>query len=483
MIPILRHKNQTLILDNTPLQEAAVAETYLTAETVGGSSSTLTVKNILGFAINQILLIEDLGSDNAEIVLTHASSAPSGSTVTLTGALVKTHPVGSKVRVIQYNQIEYKRGTTTVAADATALTVATTANFNPPSALGSGLVALDPTSKLQVHETSEHTSGYYFSRYKNSITSDFSGYTDAVVYGGWAKNTVGYMIDVSLRELSLTLSDKISKFDCYTWLTECLKEVEGKLIRWPDHYKFNYSLTTLTAGDNEYALPTDAYDTETNRSVLAIRVGSNGTPLTQLDPLEFEETLDGVTMTTAAEAGSVGETDIDLTSAADFPDAGTIYYFVSGTEYSFTYTGKSTNTLTGIPSSGTGSITEAFSSGDTMWTGIETGEPTMFTVRDGVIALYPMPADEEHGKALYIDYSTVANTIDSDGDTLDLHRADIAQPYLTWRIKCKARNDGVLDRNDGYYLSYKERLNDAIRTSPRTINFNTMPKVNTMRRQ
>lgn len=481
MIPLLQHRNGTLFIDNTELQSGAVAESYLTAEGTSGSG-TITVKNILGFGINQILLIEDLGSENAEIILTHASTTPSGTTVTLASNLVKTHPVGSKVRVIIYNQFELKRGTTTVAADATALTVATTANFNPVSSLGSGLVAVDPTLKVQSHESSEHTSGYYFARYKNSITSDFSGYTDAVIYGGWAQNTVGYLIETALRELGLTLSEMVTRLDCYRWVNECLKEIEGKQIKWPEHFKFNYSLTNLTAGDYQYSLPTDIYDDESNRSIIGVRIGSKGEPLNYISPTEFEELLDGIAITTAAEAGSVGETDIDLTSAADFVDSGTVYYFASGVQYSFTYTGKSSNTLTGIPASGTGSITQAFSSGDTMYQSLTIGVPAHYTVREGSLDFFPFPGADEHGLSVALDYATVVTAVDSDGDELDLHRADIVQPYLQWRIRCKAKLSNMLDRNDGYYMTYKERLNDAIRTAAR-VTSRMQPRINRMRKK
>src|SRR4051794_35855433 len=126
MIPLLRHRNATLFIDNSPLLSGTVAESFLTAEGTAGAS-TVTLKNILGFGINQILLFEELGAENAEIILTHASSAPSGTTVTLASTLVKTHPVGSKVYVVLFNQFELSHATT-AAGSKTTLTVATTAN-------------------------------------------------------------------------------------------------------------------------------------------------------------------------------------------------------------------------------------------------------------------------------------------------------------------------------------------------------------------
>lgn len=485
MTPLLRHANGTLFVDNTQLQAGAVAETYLTADC---ASTTLTVKNILGFGINQILLIEDLGTENAEIILTHASSAPSGTTVTLVGSLVKTHVAGSKVRVIAYNQFELKRGTTTVAASATALTVATTADFNPVSSLGSGLVAVDPTLKIQVHESSEHTSGYYFARYKNSITSDFSGYTDAVAYGGWATNTVGYMIDNALSDMGYTLSEKLTRLKCYSWINECLKLVQGKQVRWPGLYEFNYIAGQTTRGVNTVTMPTDAYDTETTRSVLAIRIGDTDR-ITLVDPVEYEQEVKAVTTTSRTQATAAAVT-LTLSNSYDFADSGTVHVYVSGTQYAITYTAVTRDTatgatgaLTGVPASGTGSITVTIPAGTNVWQNEEEGTPTIATVRDGVVEFYPLPSASDDNQNVYLDYALIVTDVNSDGDTIDLRRFDIVNWYLKWRIEQVQKNDGKLDQNSGYYMLYKETLNDAIRTAPTQVSFQPRPRINTMRKR
>jgi hypothetical protein len=471
MPPTIRHRNGTIFLDNTPLQEGAFQETYLTAEGTA-AASTLTVKSITAFAINQILLIEDIGTENAEIVKTHASTAPTGSTVTLSAALAKTHPVGSKVYIIAFDQVVLYHATA-LAGSKTALT------------LNSGVVSLQPDVRIQRYKETEFTTGFYVARYKESIGGTFSDYTDYITYNGWATNTVGYMIDTALRELKLTLSDIISRFDCYTWLTEMLREVEGKQVRWPDHYAFNAILGQTTAGNNVTAMPTDAYDTESNKSLLAVRVGT-GAPLNYLDPIEFDELFDGIETTTTRSSTSVGATTLPLTNSYDFPTSGSVSFYVSGTLYSVTYTGVTRDTaagatgaLTGVPASGTGSVSIIIPSGTYIWAGASFGTPTDFTIRNTNIETYPVP--DASNLNIYADYAKVATTIDSDGDTIDLQRFDMAQNYLTWRIKMKARNDNNLDQNDGYCIKYKEKLNDAIRTSaPSQIRQRPQPRINRM---
>jgi hypothetical protein len=482
MIPVLRHQGTTLLIDNTPLQTHAVAETYLTAEGTA-AASTLTVKNIIGFAINQILLIEDIGGENAEVILTHASTVPSGTTVTLASALVKTHPVGSKVRVILYNQFELSRATTATGSK-TVLTVATTTNANPPSSLGSGLVAVDPTVKVQSVSSVEHTSGYYFSRYYDSIHTAFGSYTDALIYGGWATNTVGYMIQQALGELSLTLGDVITRYNCYAWLNECLKFVQGKQIRWPGMYEFNYIAGQTSRGTNVLTMPTNAYDTETIRSMVAMRIGDN-VKVTFVDPVDYEERVGAVYTQVTTQATS-GQTTLAIDNSYDFADSGSVNVYISGTKYNITYTGvtrsASAGVLTGVPSSGTGSISVTIPVDTYVWQNEEEGKPQIATVKDGVIEYYPLPDASYDNLNIALDYALIVTDVNSDGDTIEFQRFDMASWYLKWRMRMAARNDNKLDQTDSYYLMYKEALNDAIRTSPTEVSSRRAPRVNTMNR-
>lgn len=485
MTPTLQHRNGTLFIDNSQLQAGAVAESHLTAEIASGSS-TLTVKNIIGFGINQAILIEELGGENAEIILTHTATVPSGTTITLASNTVKTHPAGSRVRVIMYNQIELKRHTSNDSASATALTVATTANFNPISSLGSGLVAVDPTKVIQTHETSEFTSGYFFARYKNSITSDFSSYTDGCVYGGWAENTVGYMMDQALSDLELTLSEKIQLKDVFSWLNEAMREIKGKLKRWPEHFSDNSVLGQTTRGIRVVAMPSDIYDTETNKSLTGLRIG-DGPNLTYLDPSEFDQQLIGEKTTQVRTQAVATDTTLAIDNSYDFEDSGTVNVYVSGTKYAITYTGvtrsATTGILTGIPASGDGSITVTIPVDTNVWQGEQEGVPEFFTVRNAQIEFTPLPDSTEDNQNIYADYNKVATSVNSQGDTIDNQRFDMLQPYLTWRMYCKQKLSGMLDKKSDWYTTYKERLNDAIRTLPASRTAQWAPRINTMSRR
>ena len=193
---------------------------------MAASSGTLTVKNINKFAINKILLIGELGEENSEIIKTHASSAPSGSTITLASSTVYAHSAGTKVYIIQYDQVELSHTTTTTGSKTTLTTT-----------LGTGLAALEADDPQVVYQETEYTSGYYFARFKDSIAGTFSDYSDPLPYGGWASNQVGYLVDIALRRNSTGFTDRITRPFCYQEINSCLQLTQGKLKRFPQYQK------------------------------------------------------------------------------------------------------------------------------------------------------------------------------------------------------------------------------------------------------
>ena len=468
MSPTLRHRNGKLYLDHAQLVSDSTQFSYLAEPGTVGDAQVF-LQDYTGFLDNQILLLEDFGTESAEIVTVNGTPSVGGGCV-LDSVLVRSHPVGSKVYILDYNQFELSHATTATGSK----TVLTTT-------LGTGLVAIQPDIKVQVYNETEFTSGYYFARYKHSISGVFSSYSDALVYGGWDKNTVGYMIDRALRDVGETLSEKVTRFDCYEWINTCLKLIQGKLKRWPEHYSYNAVLGQIQRGDNTTTMPTDAYDTETNKSIIALRIGDDK-KLSYLSPGDFDNQMGEALTTQVTTQATAGQTTLEIDNSYDFADSGTVNVYISGTKYSITYTGVTRSAtagiLTGVPASGTGSISVTIAVDTNVWQNEVEGIPSWFTVRNGVIEHWPLADASNDNANLYGDYSKVATSVDSDGDTIDLQRYDAVQSYLTWMIKMKARNNGTLDLNDGWYLQYKEKLNDAIRTLPSNNVFRVRPSVN-----
>jgi hypothetical protein len=446
-----------IIINNSILTEDAL-ETYLTAS---ASGSTLTVKNISGFTTNQIILVGELGSENSEIIKTHATTSPTGTTITLASSLVQTYQSGTKVRVIPYDQVEISHATT-ITGDKTVLDT----------------VSLTADSIQTRYEDQDYSAGYYFIRFKNTALTPniYSDYSDPIPYDGYETNTVGNIIAYALKRNKLETFTKFVDYNfCIEEINSCLKYISGKLKKWTRLQEFDYELGTLTRGNYKLAMPTNVWK-HSYKSVLDVRVEGKGA-LTYKDKKEFNDLFEGVLLKTAT-AATAGDTTFELDDTTNLDDDGTV--MVNGNL--ITYTGISGNTLTGIPASGTGAITETITAGDNVWQGsYKEGTPLYFTVYDEYMYFYPLTSSSTASRRIFADFWKEAPQIDSDNDEIDVYRYDMVKHWLTWAIRMQLKNDGVRNLNDGDYMQFEVILNDSKRGEIHGQKYKTKPSLNTIK--
>ena len=185
-------------------------------------------------------------------------------------------------------------------------------------------------------------------------------------------------------------------------------------------YPFNHTSKsqTLTAGTVRYSIPTDAkhVDYYTARIVKDSDLGTSGANLRVMQYNEYinKESVtqeDEITTTTLAEALDASETEIDLTSSSGFSATGTI--FIDNEQ--ITYTGISTNTLTGC-TRGANSSTAATHDNATQVAQFDTGGVPRFIIRtlDNNYLLYPFP---DKSYVLKYDYFAFQTDLSAHGDT------------------------------------------------------------------
>lgn len=433
-----------------------VQKSFLSAAATSGSS-TISVASISGFAVNKILLIGDLGGEKSEIIKTHSSTAPSGSTVTLASNLVFSHAISTVVYILDYDQVEISHSATVDGAKSVLATI-----------------SIQADQDMTTYTDSTQSAGYFFVRYKNSITGVFSDYSDAIPIAGFGENTVGKAISYALTRNNTGFTENITHDFLIEEANNCLSEIRGKLKRWATLQVFDYSLGATVRGKNIVALPANIYQ-PSNRSILGVRIGT-GTYLTYKDKKEWVEYLEGIAQTTLNGGVSAGATSIVLTDASNFDDSGSV--LIKG--QTITYTGKTSNTLTGIPASGTGSVTATLTDLDEVWQGASEGSPLYYTVIDGNVHFYPLVDSTLVGKPALLDYWTEAPSVDSDGDTLDIYGFRAVKYYLTWVVKSQLKSDGARDENDSDYKKFLVITADAIRAEGNHgQKFKWQPKLNT----
>lgn len=548
MLPKIVSRNRLLYIDFSQLTESALEITELTADMAIGT--TLTVKNNNSFAVNQNLIIGEPGDEDAEFVKTHATSAVSGTTITLAATSIRAHGAGTKVYIVKYDAVELTFASTATGTKSVLVT-----------STGNGLVSLLADKKTQVYNELEKTSGFFFGRYVNdigitftadadtdtftatahglqdgetvkviagtslptglttytvyyivgraantfqlattsggtaiNITSAGSGtltvyrsglFSDAVTYGGMNQDTVAFIIDYALKRNSLdSFTKNITHEFCLEEINACLQFIQNKQIRWDDFQSLNTVLGQTTAGTFIYALQSDIYDSESNKSLITVRL-ARGENLTYKDHREFDDKNETMKYTQITTAASVADTTLNINNSYDFDDTGTVNVYSSGTKYSLTYTGvtrsATAGALTGVPASGTGSITVALAANLYVYQNIDEGEPLYYTVRGGNLEITPVPDGSWDNLNIFTDYWKVVTKVDSMADTIDNMRYELVKNWLVWKIRCQKENNGKLDYTDGDWLLFKEQLNDNIRNKGRGKKYATEPRVNRIR--
>lgn len=446
---------RNLSVDNSFLTNQKKA-TFLNSS-ASATDTELTVESIVGFAINQILLIGEIGNEKSEIVKTHTSTAPSGSTITLVEGLTFSYSQGVKVYILDWDQFEISW------SDGGTKEVLATEN-------------IQTDQKESYYTDDTKSSGYYYIRFKNSITSDFSSYSDGIPYADFSGDTVAKAIQYALKRNKLETFTKFIDYDfCIEEINSCLKYIKGKKKKWTHLQDFDYALGTATRGEYSMALPDDVWN-KSHKAILDVRT-SGGLALRYKDKKEFNDLMYGVQRTTAS-AATAGDTTLTVTDATHLKEDGIV--MVNG--MLIEYDEKDGNELKGIPATGDGSITTNITAGDNVWQGsYQESSPYYFTVYGGNLYWWPMTSSTTPSQNIIVDFWTEAPEIESDSDELDIHRYDMVKHWLTWAIKMQLKNDGTRDFQEGDYVIFREILLDAMRTDIHGQIYKHRPALNTIK--
>ncbi len=394
-------------------------QTLLTSDTASGVG-TLTVDNITGFAINQILLIGDVGQQNSEIIKTHASSAPSGSTITLAANTVYPHSSSTPIYVINYDQIE--------------MSIAATLTGSKTGLTGSPISIMADRQDTFIYDDSANPPiGYYFARFKNTITSLFSPYSDAMPVTGYSALMARTLIDGALGDINKGISNTLSEEFAFQSLNDCQYEVFKDQKRWSWMQSFDTVIGSISTGNMKVALPSDIDDVNTNKSIYNIRIGIDE-DLIWVDKEKWDEILQGAAHTTLAVAIIVGATTITLASSDDFPDSGVVV--IGANSYTYTANNRTTNVLTITASTTTNSI------GDDALFGASSGTPRYVTYFGGYAYFYPVADSNHNGRSVKADYYKSLTQIVNDTDILVVPDPALIKHYLNWKF-LKKINNGV----------------------------------------
>lgn len=414
--------------------------TYLSAD-MTAAGATLTVQSIVGFAINQILCIGEIGNEKTEIVQTHAVTAPTGSTITLTSGITFDHPQDTPVYIIEWDQAEFSHTVTAAGAKTVMTTIA---------------LQIDQI-ETQYNDTTYDT-GYYFYRLVNSVLNIKSTYSDALPFGDYGDNTA---MAIKIRALDLageTIGGVITHSFLDRSLWQARREYHNSPGKRPFRRSYESDLGNVTTGMYRLAVPTDLQDPETTKNVFGIKIGTENS-MKSYTKKDWNNDYQGVGHTTVSTAITTGDTEITLTDTRDFDESGSVD--IGSQNITYTANNESTGVLSGVPASGTGAVTSDIAITIDVWQDATFGHPSNFTVWENYI-YFSCPIHSDYvDQNIWGDYYKTVVAKDSDADELDEPEYDMYVHYLAWRIK-KRKNPSLKATDDDSFARWLQLKANAL---------------------
>ncbi len=228
-------------------------------DNVASGAGGFTIINSEGFAVDDFILLEEWGKETAEIFRIGTLDTNSGAItlVNTSGASTNTkfsHPESTKVAVLPYNQIRfYWTAAAGGIADETPV-------FDTATPL-TGFVDLEPASWYTTYADENHSTGFGWFIYYNSIDAISSQESNPIPYEGFSGNTVAQVFTDFDSLLNTNEQKLVTMSEKFSWLNEALALVRNKLnLNNIEYFVSPEQTITIVPGTAEYILPSDFSD-------------------------------------------------------------------------------------------------------------------------------------------------------------------------------------------------------------------------------
>lgn len=406
--------------------------TYLGAQ-IAAAGTSMSVLDNNGFADDDWFIIGEPGDEKTEECDVNGA-VTLGTAITVTNTLKFAHEVDAPVNRIWERKILIYGA----SSDGGSLT----AIVDTGAALS---IQWDKPYTEYVLKTTDTAYAYYVVKFYDGTTS--SSASDYVISSGLASNTAYKIIEAALQNTGA----KVVETGEITWpfLINAVQEWQDYVTQWIDpvtgikkdwSFEFIDDTTSLDfiTYENRYAISSLTYEMkygETKQSILNIIAGKYPTKYVPID--NFDRMLDGKIYAQTSGSNAAGATSLVLDEAGMFDtDGGTVYCYGQ----TITYTGISSNTLTGVPAAGTGAITTTIPTGATCWQTSFFGRPMYWSVYNGNIVFVNPPDSSYSGWPIKLRYIKKLTRITEVTDTTEIPFFNTAQYYVSYKIEMKRGN-------------------------------------------
>jgi len=408
--------------------------TYLAAQ-IAASGTAMSVLDNDGFADDDWFIIGEPGDEKTEENDVNGA-VTRGTSVTVTNTLKFAHEVDAPVTRIWERKILIY-GASSDGGSLTAI-VDTGAALN---------IQWDKPYTEYVLKTTDTAYSYYVVKFYDGTTS--SSASDYIANSGLPYNSAYQIINAALEDTGAKVVDTGE----ITWpfLVNSVQEAQDYVTQWIDpqtqvkkdwSWEFiddNASLDFITY-ENRYALSSLTYEMKygkTKQSILNVISGKYPTKYVPIDV--FDRHMDGKIYAQTSGSNAAGATSLVLDEAGMFSTSGGSVYVYGQT---ITYTGITSNTLTGVPASGTGSISTTIPAGATCWQTSFFGRPSLWSIYNGYIVFVNPPDSSYSGWPIKVRYIKKLTRITEISDTTEIPFTNVLQYYVCYKIEMKRGNDG-----------------------------------------
>ena len=253
-------------------------------------------------------MANNFGDSSAELVKTHAVTAPTGIVITLAANTVRDHFSDSPITVLDYDQVEYSRATTLAGSKVVLVTQ-----------------AINPDVLESFYKDATNTTGFGFIRFKNSISGVFSSYSTGVSYSGLGNTTVSDIVSKACVDTLVTVGEQ---FSTEQMLLDDANDAQDAITDYDWKFELAKDSTSLLAiqYENTFSLSSLTYELKypgISQGIKSVKL--SGYRLELVDNDQMDAVYKTIVKTTVATEAAIAATSIVLTNTSELPDVGTIF--------------------------------------------------------------------------------------------------------------------------------------------------------------
>jgi hypothetical protein len=292
--------------------------------------------------------------------------------------------------------------------------------------------------------SSDTSYAFYYVTFYDGITE--SPASDYVPSTGLAYNTAKKLAEQGLNHVKAEVDGDLITWDWLldrvnAWQEAVTSYVTDDGISKDWTFEIVEDLTSIAATQNENQYAVSGYSTalkypDTDQGIIGMKFGPDDMDYVDHDIMEGY--YNGVKRTELATGASAADTSIVLDDTYEISESGSGY--LGEDLITFTANSESTSTLSGIPASGTGSVTDTRAVDTVFWQGVKPGKPTEYTIFNSNVILNLPVSSSYVGYKIKARYYGVIARLTSLSEVTPITITRTAKLFLGAEIEARKKN-------------------------------------------